>query len=206
MKYDDVIVKCKEAFLGTKNLMVEHYKFNTRNQKQGESSMDFAIELQSLAGSCEFGYFRVTALRDRFVAGILNSGIKVKVLSLGSNATFKSVVDEAVKEEMVAKDVWTMLVPGELARVVRESGLRSRSRHNYQNRSRSAKRFSPSKRNDIRCYNCQGFGHVANRCSSNKKKSGDANAQRGRGRSQTSVQNQLELLDNPSDGNINILS
>lgn len=88
-KYSEIVDFCRKAFKGEKNLLMEHYKFNARSQAPDESLFDFSIELATLARECEFGNFRETALRDRFVAGIRSQDIKAKLLGLGSEATFK---------------------------------------------------------------------------------------------------------------------
>lgn len=172
-KYEKVLEMCRKAFLGEKNLMVEHYRFNARSQKSGEPFYDFSIELSMLAKECEFGAFRETALRDRFVAGIRDQEVKAKLLSLGSKTTFKAVVEEAMKMEMIAKDVKSMGVPDEVNRVGSYGGRarfsrrgrrkfdRSRGRSGYRSKSRGQK--------SNRCYNCDGEGHFARNCPSRKR-------------------------------------
>jgi hypothetical protein len=78
-KYAQIIQKCKSIFYGERSSITEHYKFNNRNQHEGELANDFAIELQAIAEHCKFEGFLDTALRDRFVAGLRSSEVKSKV-------------------------------------------------------------------------------------------------------------------------------
>lgn len=172
--YKTMIEFCKKAFLGEKNLMVEHYKFNARSQAEGESFYDFSIELSMLAKECNFGDFRETALRDRFVAGIRSQEIKAKLLGLGSDTTFKIVVEEAMKLEMIEKDVKAMGVPGDVHHVGnyrkrRRHSSRSRVRNGDRFRGKSGQRDGSKYRSPVRCFNCNGEGHFARKCPSRKR-------------------------------------
>jgi hypothetical protein len=93
---------CEDLFGIQKNSIVEHFKFN-RFQKEGESSGDFALELQACAEFCDFGGFLDIALRDRFAAGIRNNRTKKVLLRLSRNKKFNEVVAAAKREECHAR-------------------------------------------------------------------------------------------------------
>ena len=104
-KYEDVTEKLRNYYCRKKNEIVEHFTFNKRNQQQGESATDYAVELQSLAKKCEFGTFLDKALRDRFVAGLGNTSIQEKLLNKDSKLKFEDAVKEAATYEATKEEV-----------------------------------------------------------------------------------------------------
>ena len=55
MKYDEV-VNAFDAYFGVrKNVIFERAKFNSRNQRDGESVEQYVVDLHSLARNCNFG-------------------------------------------------------------------------------------------------------------------------------------------------------
>lgn len=104
-KYEDVTEKLRSYYCRKKNEIVEHFTFNKRNQQQGESATDYAVELQSLAKKCEFGTFLDKALRDRFVAGLTNSNIQEKLLNKDAKLKFEEAVKEATTYETSKEEV-----------------------------------------------------------------------------------------------------
>jgi hypothetical protein len=61
-----IVSKCKSIFYGERLSIAEHFKFNNRNQHDGETAGDFTIELQAMAEHCQFDTFYDTALRNCF--------------------------------------------------------------------------------------------------------------------------------------------
>jgi hypothetical protein len=171
-KYTEIVEKCSAIFYGQKWTIAEHYKFNNRNQRMGERASDFAIELQAMAENCKFGEFLDTALRDRFVAGLRNSGIKAKILNDSRDQKFDAIVTMAVSSEMVEENVRIMAPQSEIHAVRgRQNGRlegrlgtrdRSSSQHRSDNRHQSRQRrpFTDNRR----CYICRRIGHLANSC------------------------------------------
>ena len=97
--------KLKSYYCKTKHAITEHFKFNKRNQQNGEKAIDYAVELQSMAQKCEFGTFLDTALRDRFVAGLRNPFVQQKLLNETPNTTFENAVKIAKTLEMTELDL-----------------------------------------------------------------------------------------------------
>jgi hypothetical protein len=61
-RFDELISICKATFNVQRNTIVEHFRFNQRQQSEGKSLADYALELQSLAEYCKFESFYDTAL------------------------------------------------------------------------------------------------------------------------------------------------
>jgi Zinc knuckle len=185
-EYDEIVQKCKNIFQGERWSIAEHYRFNKRDQHEGESAQDYAIELQAIGEHCAFGDFRDTALRDRFVAGIRCSKIKAKLLNEAKDSKFEKIVQMAVNAEMIDENVRAMGPRSEVHFVrsrqsrwssrrrspsssrfhrYNHSESRSRSRSGSRGNDRFRKRYTDENR---RCYNCNKYGHLANNCRAKK--------------------------------------
>lgn len=53
-KYNELIKLLEGHFKPKKNIVAESFKFNKRDQKQGESIAEYIVELKSMAQTCEF--------------------------------------------------------------------------------------------------------------------------------------------------------
>lgn len=73
-----------EAFEGycnpRKNVIYERYRFNQRNQRDGEKFDEFLLDLKLLARYCEFGGAENELLRDRIVAGVVDNRLTGRLL------------------------------------------------------------------------------------------------------------------------------
>ena len=97
----------KEHFLNCKILsdyfspkpiiIVERFKFYTRNQKEGESIVSYIVTLKNLSSMCEFGAFLPEALRFRLVCGMKDIPIQTKLLS-ERDLTFEKAKDLAMSD------------------------------------------------------------------------------------------------------------
>ena len=84
-------------------MISERFKFNKRNQKEGETVGDYVIQLKQLSIHCEFGTFLDDALRDRFVCGLASEATQKKLLA-EDKMTFDEAVKLASAMEMAEKD------------------------------------------------------------------------------------------------------
>ena len=57
------------------NIIFEYAHFNKRYQNQGESAMQFIMEVHRLAESCKFGTMKDELVRDRLVVGIHDNSL-----------------------------------------------------------------------------------------------------------------------------------
>lgn len=173
--FDEVIAKAKKLFGAERNSIVEHYKFNNRSQKEGESLGDFAIELQAMSEHCEFGTFLDTALRDRFAAGIINKHTKMAVLNLDSKKSFADVVECAKKEDLIYKEAVQMTVKvDDKVNYVQKNFAsndklkKSRITHNKNAQPSQWQGYQMrGSERGVRCYRCGKVGHIARSCFAN---------------------------------------
>ena len=61
-------------------MIAERYKYYCREQKDSESMATYIAELRKLSTYCEFKGFLDEALRDKFVCGLRNNGIRKRLL------------------------------------------------------------------------------------------------------------------------------
>lgn len=80
--YDELITKLENHYAPKKNEIAETFKFNKRNQMQGESIAEYIVELKTIAQDCNFGDFHDRALRDRFICGLNNESIQRKLFTI----------------------------------------------------------------------------------------------------------------------------
>ena len=69
---DLLIMKFRELCNPQTNIIIERHKFNTRNQREGETTEAYITNLKKLANQCEYGNLRNDLTRDQIVCGIKN--------------------------------------------------------------------------------------------------------------------------------------
>lgn len=89
---DIVLQKLEEFCVGNKNEIYERYLFNKRDQAAEESIDTYIAALRSLAKTCNYGALTDNLIRDRMVVGILDKGIRKKLLQ-ESKLTLQSCID-----------------------------------------------------------------------------------------------------------------
>ena len=77
---DFILYKLGEFCVGTTNKIYERYLFNKRDQAVGESIDGYVASLRSLAKTCYYGALTDNLISDRMVVGILDKGIRKKLL------------------------------------------------------------------------------------------------------------------------------
>lgn len=91
----NTVVEAFERFCNPRrNVIFERYKFNQRNQHDGETFDEFFLELKKLARYCGFGDALNELIRDRIVAGITNNKLRERLLGT-TNLTMDMAVEKA---------------------------------------------------------------------------------------------------------------
>ena len=79
MKLEEVIQALDDLFLPKKNVIIDRYKFNRTQQREGEPFEHFLKDLKEKVKFCEFNKFpglENDLLRDRIVCGINDDGLR----------------------------------------------------------------------------------------------------------------------------------
>ena len=100
--YDSVKEKFTSYFVKRQNVIYERAKFNRRKEEEGESLMEFILDLNHLAEHCGFGPLHQELIRDRIVVGLRDSKLSEK-LQLDADLTLEKAVTAARQTEDVKK-------------------------------------------------------------------------------------------------------
>ena len=84
-------------------VIAERFRFNKRDQKEGEVIRVYVVSLQKLAEHCAFGDSLSDMLRDRLVCGIKNEGVQKRLLTK-ADLTFAKAVEIAEVAEREKRD------------------------------------------------------------------------------------------------------
>lgn len=99
-KYKEVMSKFDEYFKVRRNVIYERAKFNTREQREGETADEYITALYELIETCEYGTLKEEILRDRLVVGIRDKRMSEK-LQLEADLTLESAKKSIRQKEAV---------------------------------------------------------------------------------------------------------
>lgn len=172
----------EDHFQPKRNVVAERFYFHRRNQKPGETVIEYVAELRRLASRCSFnrGYLE-EVLRDRFVCGVHSEATRKKLLSEG-DVTFSKAVEtaqslEAVNVHSQALKTTSDLTVGTVrnSRNASASTWQPRASENFADKPCSrcgkaghAPRACPFK--NAVCHKCKKKGHLARACRGGKTK------------------------------------
>ena len=109
-----VLQKLEEFCIGNyKNEIYERYLFNKRDQAADESIDTYVAALRLLVKTCNYGAFTDNLIRDRTVVGILDKGIRKKLLQ-ESKQTLQSCIDICRANECTKQQLQEMDQPEEV--------------------------------------------------------------------------------------------
>ncbi|XP_062566348.1 uncharacterized protein K02A2.6-like [Saccostrea cucullata] len=101
--FKDIVKTLTDYYMPKPLVISERFKFNKRNQREGETVNEYVCELKNSSKYCEFGDFLKEALRDRLVCGLRSEAIQKKLLS-EADLTFEKAKRIATAMETAEKD------------------------------------------------------------------------------------------------------
>ena len=103
-KYIPVIKKFGEEFSPKKNTTYERFKFNSSNQKLGQTIEGYISELKKLSSTCEFGVLNESLIVDRLICGVRDNALRERMLRQVS-LNLDAAIVMAKSAELVASQV-----------------------------------------------------------------------------------------------------
>ncbi|XP_062297408.1 uncharacterized protein K02A2.6-like [Scomber scombrus] len=153
--FDELVKLLKEHFNPKPSEIVQRFKFNSRNRKNGETVMEYVAVLRKLSQDCNYGDKLSEMIRDRLVCGIGDDRIQRRLLS-EPDLTFDKALKLAQAIETASKDVKDLhsleFAPPHLRApqtVHKMSAKQTPSRQQHQHKV---------------CYRCGGEQHRAGDC------------------------------------------
>ena len=206
--FEELIKLMTDHYNPAPSVIVQRFKFHTRQRNQGESVATFVAELRALAEHCRFegeGLLE-DMLRDRLVCGISDANIQRRLLSV-TKLDFKKAKEIAIAMEQAdrsAQDIKTKptSTPTKGDKLVEDVNYAQYKHKRDQHRPASSQTYSKSsaatsgkpchrcggnhapstcKFKDSECHFCQRKGHIQTVCRS-KLKSDTFNSKPGKGR------------------------
>lgn len=156
-------------------IIVERFRFQKRNQHDGESNADYIVALKHLSTNCDFGAHLDEALRDRFVCGLKSEELQRRLLSM-AGLTFKTACDTALAMETAARNAQEFLGQVKDAGTVNKVHM-EQNKSEWKSRGNDAQHnFKQAPRNDdtreqhqTPCYRCGGK-HLSQLCKFKQEK------------------------------------
>lgn len=162
MSYNDIAKVLKNHYNPEPLEIAEIYKFQSRQQQQGEPVRDYVTALRKMSTHCNFGDYLQKALRNQLVCGLRNRDVKRKLLGT-KELDFEKALEiaysfEATEEksaEMTSQNI------NEIERTPREINQvrTSSSNKNFRNLSNPTTEGTSG----VKCFRCAGQ-HLANVC------------------------------------------
>lgn len=146
--------KFKEICDPQTNITMERHKFNTRNQKSGESIEAYVSDLRNKARSCKFDALADELIRDRLVCGINNDAVR-RLLLRESDLTLSKAVNMCQIHEISEQHSKTLQATASVDAV----RSRARSKFNSSNQrqqNRSQRNSTVPAKLITSCNNCGG--------------------------------------------------
>ena len=101
--FNQIVTLMQEHTKPTPSVIVQRFKFNTRDRQPNESIANFMAALREIAQYCDYGLTLDEMLRDRLVSGVQNAVIQKKLLA-EKDLTFKSALEIALALEIADKN------------------------------------------------------------------------------------------------------
>ncbi|XP_062604323.1 uncharacterized protein K02A2.6-like [Saccostrea cucullata] len=171
--FKDIVKTLTDYYMPKPLVISERFKFNKRNQREGETVNEYVCELKNLSKYCEFKDFLKEALRDRLVCGLKYEAIQKKLLS-EADLTFEKAIRIATAMETAEKD--TLSFTGNSTPV---HYVKSKPNHWRDRKGKNPKPMvtvrqcfrcggkhdaDTCKFKNTKCFKCDKIGHLAKKC------------------------------------------
>ena len=161
LKFGEIVEAVQKHHDPKPSVIVQRYRFNSRNFLTGESVATYIAELRQLSEHCEFGNALNQMLRDRLVCGVEEPRIQRRLLA-EADLTFDKAYELALASEFAdksAKDLKsaTPLVVNRVQH--KQECYRCGDKHNAADC-----RFK-----NVECHKCGKKGHIARVCRSKSR-------------------------------------
>ena len=180
--YNAVIKKFDAFFKVRKNVIFERARFNSRCQKEGETTEQFITSLYQLIEDCDYGDLKDQMIRDRIVVGIRDKALSQR-LQMDSELTLEKAKTlsrqrEAIQEQQVLLNSTSTTREIDFVRrgkgpakksQTRKSPNTSTSRSPYNKSMCTRCGRGPHSRqqcpaNSVECHKCKIKGHFSSQC------------------------------------------
>lgn len=118
--FDMLMEQLRGYYYKKPSLLVARTEFARIRQKEGQSSVSFAVDLRNQAARCEFGGELQTRLRDQFVAGLRDESIRKRLL-VKEDISIEEAEKKAADYERVEQENKTVLTVHHVLQVERSS-------------------------------------------------------------------------------------
>ena len=155
LKFAEIVEVVEKHHDPKPSVIVQHYQFNSRSRRAGESVADYVAELRHLSEHCEFGKTLNKMLRDRLVCGVEEAKIQRQLLAepdLTFDKAFKLAIAVESAEEN-AKDLWQPISTATINRMQHKKNCHCHS-------------ATDCKFKTAECHKCGKKGHIAHACRS----------------------------------------
>ena len=169
--YEEVKEKFEKHFIVKRNVIFERAKFNSRNQREGESVDSFITDLYGLARYCNFGTLKDELIRDRIVVGLRNHDLSEK-LQLDPKLTLEKAMNLARQRETV-KQQQSILVGGfhsKSAEVDFIAKGKPRRKKHEKLKEKIPPSATPQSKHQSKCPRCLGSFHPKKTCPARSSK------------------------------------
>jgi hypothetical protein len=146
---------CEKHYKVTRTVEGERVAFRSYKQKPGQSVTDFAMQLKKLCRYCNYPDVK-DALKETFIANLLNQNIRARVLGECEGKTFDHCLERAVTLEKIYQETKTQ------EQTVRVSHMSASNVRCHRCHGPHLPHSCPHQ--NAQCYKCQQKGHLSRAC------------------------------------------
>jgi len=146
------------------NVILERFRFNKRDRKDGESVADYIAELRNLSRDCEYGDKLDEMIRDRLVCGIGDVSVQKKLLQ-AKDLDFPKAQKLALSAEASVKESKSLTHGSNSEMQLHKVDTTSGNQRTVCFRCGDMRHSSDSCLfKDRKCFSCDKIGHIARVC------------------------------------------